>query len=72
MVNEAGEMARKRIERLVGEFAALHTRVVKIKFEILEGEKRQEEEDLRAEQSKSEGHRHHQYRRRAPILAVHR
>jgi len=53
MVNEAGEMARKRIERLVGEFAALHTRVVKIKFEILEGEKRQEEEDLRAEQSKT-------------------
>jgi tetratricopeptide (TPR) repeat protein len=57
MVNEAGEMARKRIERLVGEFAALHTRVVKIKFEILEGEKRQEEEDLRSEQSKSRDHK---------------
>jgi tetratricopeptide (TPR) repeat protein len=53
MVNEAGELARKRIERLVGEFAALHTRVIKIKFEILEGEKRQEEEDLRAEQTKA-------------------
>jgi hypothetical protein len=53
MVNEAGEMARKRIERLVGEFAALHTRVIKIKFEILEGEKRQEEQDLRDEQAKS-------------------
>jgi tetratricopeptide (TPR) repeat protein len=52
MVNEAGEMARKRIERLVGEFAALHTRVIKIKFEILEGEKRQEEEDLRSEAAK--------------------
>lgn len=52
MVNEAGEMARKRIERLVGEFAALHTRVIKIKFEILEGEKRQEEEDLRSETAK--------------------
>jgi hypothetical protein len=52
MVNEAGEMARKRIERLVGEFAALHTRVIKIKFEILEGEKRQEEEDLRSESAK--------------------
>jgi hypothetical protein len=50
-------MARKRIERLVGEFAALHTRVVKIKFEILEGEKRQEEEDLRSEQSKSRDHK---------------
>ena len=53
MVNEAGEMARKRIERLVGEMAALHTRVIKIKFEILEGEKKQEEDDLRAEQSKA-------------------
>jgi tetratricopeptide (TPR) repeat protein len=53
MVNEAGELARKRIERLVGEFAALHTRVIKIKFEILEGEKRQEEENLRDEEIKS-------------------
>lgn len=53
MVNEAGEMARKRIERLVGEFAALHTRVIKIKFEILEGEKREQEEDLKAEQIKA-------------------
>ena len=53
MVNEAGEMARKRIERLVGEFAALTVRVTKIKYEILDGEKRQEEEDLRAEQQKS-------------------
>ncbi len=53
MVNEAGEMARKRIERLVGEFAALTVRVTKIKFEILEGEKRQEEDDLRSEQAKS-------------------
>ncbi|HEX7506303.1 MAG TPA: hypothetical protein VF550_05990 [Polyangia bacterium] len=53
MVNEAGEMARKRIERLVGEFAALTVRVTKIKYEILDGEKRQEEEDLRNEQMKS-------------------
>jgi len=57
MVNEAGELARKRIERLVGEFAALHTRVIKIKFEILEGEKRAEEDDLRTETSKSRGHK---------------
>jgi tetratricopeptide (TPR) repeat protein len=57
MVNEAGEMARKRIERLVGEFAALHTRVIKIKFEILEGEKQQEEEDLRTETQKNRAHR---------------
>jgi tetratricopeptide (TPR) repeat protein len=52
MVNEAGELARKRIERLVGEFAALHTRVIKIKFEILEGEKQMEEDDLRSESIK--------------------
>jgi tetratricopeptide (TPR) repeat protein len=51
MVNEAGELARKRIERLDHELAALTTRVIKIKFEILEGEKRQEEEDLKAEQT---------------------
>jgi hypothetical protein len=57
MVNEAGEMARKRIERLVGEFAALHTRVIKIKFEILEGEKRQEEQDLRDESAKDHSHK---------------
>jgi len=57
MVNEAGEMARKRIERLVGEFAALHTRVIKIKFEILEGEKRQEEEDLREEKATAHEHK---------------
>ncbi len=57
MVNEAGALARKRIERLVGELAALHTRVVKIKYEILEGEKRQEEEDLREEQANSRGHK---------------
>jgi tetratricopeptide (TPR) repeat protein len=57
MVNEAGEMARKRIERLVGEFAALHTRVIKIKFEILEGEKRQEEEDMREERVKEKWRR---------------
>ena len=57
MVNEAGEMSRKRIERLVGEFAALHTRVIKIKFEILEGEKQQEEEDLRTESQQNRAHR---------------
>jgi tetratricopeptide (TPR) repeat protein len=57
MVNEAGELARKRIERLVGEFAALHTRVIKIKFEILEGEKRQEEQDLRDESAKDHSHK---------------
>jgi hypothetical protein len=57
MVNEAGEMARKRIERLVNELAALVIRVTKIKFEILDGEKRQEEEDMRAEQAKDHSHK---------------
>jgi len=57
MVNEAGEMARKRIERLVGEFAALTVRVTKIKYEILEGEKRFEEEDLRSENQKDRSHK---------------
>jgi tetratricopeptide (TPR) repeat protein len=51
MVNEAGEMARKRIERLVSELSALINRVTKIKFEILEGEKKQEEDDLKTEQA---------------------
>jgi tetratricopeptide (TPR) repeat protein len=49
MVNEAGELARKRIERLVSEFTALNTRVNKIRYEILEGEKKQAEEDVRTE-----------------------
>jgi tetratricopeptide (TPR) repeat protein len=57
MVNEAGEMARKRIERLVGEFAALNTRVNKIRYEILEGEKRQAEEDVRSESAKDRSHK---------------
>ena len=57
MVNEAGEMARKRIERLVSELAALINRVTKIKFEILDGEKRQEEEDLKTEQVHDRSHK---------------
>jgi len=38
-VNEAGEIARKRVERLVNEFRVLITRVIKIEYEILQGEK---------------------------------
>jgi tetratricopeptide (TPR) repeat protein len=53
MVNEAGDIARKRIERLVSELTALNTRVVKIQYEILEGEKKQEEEDMRSETAHS-------------------
>jgi tetratricopeptide (TPR) repeat protein len=57
MVNEAGEMARRRVARLVDEFAALTVRVTKIKYEILDGEKRQEEEDLRNESAKERNRR---------------
>jgi hypothetical protein len=48
-VNETGEIARKRVERLVNEFRALITRVIKIEYEILQGEKGQLEEDVKAE-----------------------
>jgi TolA-binding protein len=49
-VNETGEIARKRVERLVAELRQLMTRVIKIEFEILQGEKGQLEEDVRTEQ----------------------
>jgi tetratricopeptide (TPR) repeat protein len=55
-VNEAGEIARKRVERLVNEFRVLITRVIKIEYEILQGEKGSLEEDVRSEsQSDSSG-----------------
>jgi tetratricopeptide (TPR) repeat protein len=57
MLNEAGEMARTRIARLVSELTALINRVTKIKFEILEGEKSQEEEDLKTEQAHDRSHK---------------
>ncbi len=53
MVAAAGDLARKRVERLDNELSALITRVIKIKYEILEGQKRQEEEDLKEEQATS-------------------
>jgi tetratricopeptide (TPR) repeat protein len=61
MVNEAGEMARKRVERLVEEFKQLHNRVIKIQFEILEGEKKQAEEDIRNESPKDRRVREKEY-----------
>ena len=61
MVNEAGEMARKRVERLVDEFKQLHNRVIKIQFEILEGEKKQTEEDIRNETPKDRRVREKEY-----------
>ena len=48
-VNEAGEIARKRVERLVSEFRVLITRVIKIEYEILQGEKGSLEEDVKSE-----------------------
>jgi tetratricopeptide (TPR) repeat protein len=48
-VNEAGEIARKRVERLVNEFRVLITRVIKIEYEILQGEKGTLEEDVKSE-----------------------
>jgi tetratricopeptide (TPR) repeat protein len=55
-VNEAGEIARKRVERLVNEFRVLITRVIKIEYEILQGEKGTLEEDVKSEsQSEASG-----------------
>ncbi len=49
-MNETGDIARKRVERLVSELRQLMTRVIKIEYEILQGEKGQLEEDVRTEQ----------------------
>jgi tetratricopeptide (TPR) repeat protein len=46
MVNETGELARKRVERLVGELSSLLKRVIKIEYEILQGEKGQIEQEI--------------------------
>jgi tetratricopeptide (TPR) repeat protein len=49
-VNEAGDLARQRISRLVGELASLIKRVIKIEIEILEGEKGQLQQEIVQEQ----------------------
>jgi tetratricopeptide (TPR) repeat protein len=49
-VNEAGDLARQRLSRLVGELAALIKRVIKIEIEILQGEKGQLEQEIVQEQ----------------------
>jgi tetratricopeptide (TPR) repeat protein len=56
-VNEAGEIARKRVERLVNEFRVLITRVIKIEYEILQGEKGSLEEDVKSESQGESGGR---------------
>jgi hypothetical protein len=75
-VNEAGEIARKRVERLVNEFRVLITRVIKIEYEILQGEKGTLEEDVKSESQSDaravrEGHQQRPHRRRTRVLAVH-
>jgi tetratricopeptide (TPR) repeat protein len=50
IVNEAGELSKQRITRLLGELAQLMKRVIKIEYEILQGEKGQLEQEIVQEQ----------------------
>ena len=49
-VNEAGDLARRRINRLTEELAQLIKRVIKIEYEILQGEKGALEQEVIQEQ----------------------
>jgi tetratricopeptide (TPR) repeat protein len=49
-VNEAGDLARRRINRLTGELAQLIKRVIKIEYEILQGQKGALEQEVIQEQ----------------------
>jgi tetratricopeptide (TPR) repeat protein len=49
-VNETGELARQRITRLLGELSHLIKRVIKIEYEILQGQKGQLEQEVIQEQ----------------------
>ncbi len=49
-VNETGELAKQRVHRLVGELAQLIKRVIKIEYEILQGQKGVIEQELVQEQ----------------------
>lgn len=49
-VNETGDLARQRVTRLVGELAQLIKRVIKIEYEILQGEKGSLEQEIVQEQ----------------------
>jgi len=49
-VNEAGDLARRRIKRLTEELAQLIKRVIKIEYEILAGQKGELEEEVKQEQ----------------------
>jgi hypothetical protein len=49
-VNETGELSKQRVTRLVGELAQLIRRVLKIEYEILQGQKGQLEQEVIQEQ----------------------
>src|SRR3954469_10832623 len=49
-VNEAGDLARRRLKRLTEELSQLIKRVIKIEFEILAGQKGELEEEVKQEQ----------------------
>ena len=54
-VNEAGDLARRRIKRLTEELSQLIKRVIKIEFEILQGEKGELEHEVIEERSREAG-----------------
>ena len=54
-VNEAGDLARRRIKRLTEELSQLIKRVIKIEFEILNGQKGSLEQEVIQEQEISPG-----------------
>jgi hypothetical protein len=54
-VNEAGDLARRRIKRLTEELAQLIKRVIKIDYEILAGQKGELEEEVKQEQQVVKG-----------------
>jgi TolA-binding protein len=54
-VNEAGDLSRRRIKRLTEELSQLIKRVIKIEFEILQGQKGTLETELIQEQEQIQG-----------------
>jgi tetratricopeptide (TPR) repeat protein len=54
-VNEAGDLARRRIKRLTEELSQLIKRVIKIEFEILQGEKGELEHEVIEERERTSG-----------------
>jgi len=52
-INEAGDLSRRRINRLTEELAQLIKRVIKIEYEIIQGEKGNVEQEVATEQQLS-------------------